>query len=105
MDVEPLNETSSEPVADVHAKRRHEWHEEMDLITSGQHGYWKRDPYWPRKDDGLSEPVVDVPSAIDQSVNFQIDYVAEYTRTAVVILAAVFLAVVLFLALTLPPVR
>jgi hypothetical protein len=33
---------------DVHAKRRHEWHEEMDLITFGQHGYWKREPYWPR---------------------------------------------------------
>jgi hypothetical protein len=37
---------------DVSAKRKHEWHEEMDLITSGQHGYWKQEPYWPRKPDG-----------------------------------------------------
>ena len=34
---------------DVNAKRRHEWHEEMDTITSGLHGYWKREPYWPRE--------------------------------------------------------
>jgi hypothetical protein len=34
---------------DVAAKRKHEWHEEMDTITCGQHGYWKRQPFWPRE--------------------------------------------------------
>jgi hypothetical protein len=37
-----------EAVRDYHAWWKHTEGEEMDFITCGKWGYWKREPLWPR---------------------------------------------------------